>query len=81
MCASILNMLLPLIWVLKATIAGVGLGWSSVGILHVFMVIQFSFCLATMRTLNDPGLEDRKLLAAYPLFLFYFIIFWLIIVV
>lgn len=37
--------------------------------------------LATMRTLNDEELQERKLLAAYPLFLFYFIIAWLIIVV
>lgn len=64
--AAGLNMLLPLLWVLKVALAGTGLGWAST---------------ATIRTLNDESLNDRKMLAVYPLVLFYFIFAWLIVVV
>lgn len=39
------------------------------------------FILATTRTLNDESLNDRKILAAFPIGLYYFIFAWLIIVV
>lgn len=60
------NMILPLFWFLKAGLSGIALAWSS---------------LATVRTLTDESMLDRKMLAAYPMVLYYFIFAWLIVVV
>ncbi|KAI8904478.1 Yip1 domain-containing protein [Gorgonomyces haynaldii] len=36
---------------------------------------------ASLRFLTDTGLDEKKFLAVYPIFLFYFIIAWLILIV
>lgn len=66
MVASLLNMLLPLVWILKVGLAGVGMAWS---------------ISATIQTVSDESLQDRKVLAMYPIGLYYFIFAWLIVIV
>lgn len=53
-------------WWLKLLMTGAALVWSTI---------------AAIRTLSDPALEDRRMLAVYPIFLFYFGIAWMILVV
>jgi len=82
MVASTLNMLLPLIWILKVAFCGIGLCWSTTGTLaFTDLILMTTLAVATVRTLNDESLNDRKMLAAFPIGLFYFIFAWLIIVV
>jgi len=66
MVASIMNMLLPLVWILKLALTGCGLAWS---------------VAATIQTMDDQSLQDRRLLAIYPVALYYFLFAWMIIVV
>lgn len=62
---SLITAILPLFWILRLILTAAALGWSTV---------------ASVRILNDPALEERRLLAVYPIFLLYLAISWMILI-
>lgn len=65
--ASALLLLSPAFWLVRVLLLGGGAGWAAVAALKLLDL--------------EPALEDRRLLAAFPLCLYFSLLFWILVII
>lgn len=65
--ASAILLISPALWLVRVLLLGGGAGWAAVAALKLLDL--------------EPALEDRRLLAAFPLCLYFSLLFWILVII